>query len=115
MDAHRAKCRALTSLCNELRLAIRGDMERISFKLSGENLISREARDGKDAGAMVSQIEYRLQGDEQVWDKLVTVLESCDQKALTEKLWKELGPETAQASVPAEESDTRKLELTVSN
>ena len=111
MDTHRAKCRVLTRLCNDLRLAIRGDMERLSFKLSGESLISREARDSKDAGAMVSQVEYRLHGDERVWDTLIAVLESCDKKALTDQFWKELRRETAQGVVPVERSSTRKFEL----
>ena len=106
MDVYKAKCRVLTRLCNELRLAIRGDMERLSFRLSGENLISLEARDNKDAGAMVSQIECRLRADEQVWNKLIAVLESCDCKALTDNLWKELRQETGQGVIPVEGSGT---------
>ena len=111
MDEHRAKCRVVRRLCNELRLAICGDMERLSFELSGASLIAREARDAKDAGAMVSQVEYRLQIDERVWDKLIEVLNSCDKKALTEKLWKQLRQETTHGATPVEESGTRKFEL----
>ena len=107
MALHLAKCRALTSLCDELRLAIRADTERLSFKLSAENLVSQEARDSKDVGAMVSQVECRLRVDEQVWDKLIQVLDSCEQKALNRKLSEKLRQEEmAQGVTGAEEKGT---------
>ena len=71
---HEAKTEALKGLGNELRIAIKGDLDNLGFKLHSNDLISDEARDSGNAGKMVADIQNRLHGDEKVWDKLLSVL-----------------------------------------
>ena len=108
MDVHGAKCRALRTLCNDVRKAIQGDRENVSFGLYAKNLLSLEVLEKKDAGAMVNQIQHRLEGDESVWDKLIQVLESCEIRVLVKKLKDELERELGQSSVPAQSGGPRK-------
>ena len=102
MDPHKAKRRALKTLCNDVRKAIKGDLENVSYELRSKDLLSL------DAGAMVNQVEYRLEGDEGVWDKLIQVLQSCEKYVLVKKLKDELAREQGQRSAPAESSAPRK-------
>ena len=108
MEAHGAKRRALRTLCNDVRKAIQGDRDNVSFGLHAKNLLSLEVLEQKDAGAMVNQVRHRLEGDESVWNKLIQVLESCEIHVLVRKLKDELERELGQRSVPAESGATRK-------
>ena len=74
MSTYEAKKVLLQELGNKLRIAINGDMDSLRFKLHGKGLISDAARDSKDAGQMVADIQNRLHIDEAVWDKLLDVL-----------------------------------------
>ena len=94
MSLLQAKRRAVQTLCNDLRKAILGDMEDLRFELYSAQLISMEARQERDAGRMVSEIENRLATDESVWDKLIGVLKKCNKTDMKEKLLKQLSQET---------------------
>ena len=108
MDVHGAKRRALRTLCNDVRKAIQGDRENVSYELHAKKLLSLEVLETKDAGAMVNQLQHRLEGDEGVWDKLIQVLESCENPVLVKKLKDELERELGQSSVPAQTGGPRK-------
>ena len=96
MDSHKAKVQVVRSLTNDLRRAILGDMENLRFELLGKELISPEACKHEKAGDMVSEIQYRLDGEEAIWDKLIEVLDKCNKKQLTENLSKQLAIEMGQ-------------------
>ena len=66
-------------------------MENLRFKLQGNGLITPEACESKDAGRMVSEIQFRLDGDEAIWEKLIQVLNECDKNSLIQKLDSEIG------------------------
>ena len=74
MSVHEAKIEVLVELSEKLRKTLKGYMEQLRFKLHSKGLISDGARDNKDAGQMVADIQDRLDGDEAVWDNLLGVL-----------------------------------------
>ena len=107
MSTHKAKVDVLRRLSDNLRTTINGDMEKLRFKLYSEDLIAIETRDGKDAGKMVSDIQYRLDGEEAVWDKLVDVLNECNKEQLVKDLLTKL--EMCQERTAAGRKETREF------
>ena len=75
MSEHKAKEEVLKELGDDLRITFKAYMETLRFKLQGKGLISEDARDNKDAGKMVSDIQFRAHGDAALWDKLLEVLD----------------------------------------
>ena len=74
MTVHEAKIEVLQVLGYGLMVAINGDKANLTSKLHSKGLISDGARDSGDAGKMVADIQYRLRGDEAVWNKLLDIL-----------------------------------------
>ena len=75
MSVHEAKNEVLKELGSNLETALKGFMDELRFPLHGKGLISDEARDKKDAGKMVSDIQNRVRADEALWDELLKVLD----------------------------------------
>ena len=116
MSLLQAKRRALQARCNDLRRAILGDMENLRFELYGAGLISIEARQEKDAGRMVSEIENRLATDEAVWNKLIGVLKKCNTTQMKEDLLKQLSQETGgESGAGSSEVRSEEARTSVSN
>ena len=108
MSVHEEKIEVLKGKGNDLRKAINADMENLRFKLCDEGLISDEARESRDAGKMVAEIQNRLHGDEAVWDKLLAVLGKIQ---LRENLSRALSEKTGtnQERPPIEKRTARKF------
>ena len=94
MSEHReAKNEVLGELGSNLEIALKGFIGELRFPLHGKGLISDDARDKKDAGQMVSDIQNRVRGNEALWDELLTVLRKKKiREDLLEALSKKTGP-----------------------
>ena len=93
-ELHSAKCEVLAKFANDLRHTINGDLENLRFQLCVADLISLTTRDSKDAGKMVSEVQYRLQANEMVWEGLITLLRECKKEALHSNLEEQLRRKT---------------------
>ena len=84
-------------------------MENLRFELLARGLISTETCKSKEAGDMVTEIQFRLATDETIWKRLIEALEKCN-KPLVKDLLKELEIEMAQERLPIDGITARKFE-----